>query len=156
MDYTNELIKTLIECPKKITKAPSKHFKSDRGHLRNDFEMQSLDGQYNFTCFVRVNEQFMENFSIGMDFIQTDEPGSIVLLRCNGAHGHKDIPHHNYCHIHKATAETIETGLKPESSIEITTDYSSYQEAIAYFLRLTNIKDGNQYFPTDQLSLFKS
>ena len=27
MDYTNELIKTLIECPKKITKAPAKHFK---------------------------------------------------------------------------------------------------------------------------------
>ncbi len=156
MTYTDELIKTLIECPKIITKAPSKNFRTERGYLRNDFEVQSEDKQYNFECFIRVNEKFMENFSIGMNFIPTDERGSVPLLRCNGAHGpHKVYDHHNFSHIHRATAETIAKGLKPDSNIEVTIEYTSYQEAITYFLKLARIKEGNQYFPDNQLELFK-
>ncbi len=156
MVYTDELLNTLIECPKKITKPPSKNFKSQRGHLRIDFESQSLDGLYNFVCFFRVNEKFMENFSIGLDFIPNDEPGSIVLIRCNGEHGpHRIHDHHSFCHLHRATADTIEKGLKPESSIVVTDEYASYQEAIQYFLKITNIKESDQYFPSTQLDLFK-
>jgi len=156
MIYTEELIATLIECSKTITKPPSKSFKVERGYLRNDFEVQSIDKQYNFECFIRVNEKFMENFSVGMNFIPTDERGTIPLLRCNGSHGpHKTYPHHNFCHIHRGTAETIAMGLKPDSNIEVTTEYTSYQEAITYFLKLTRIKEGQQFFPINQLELFK-
>lgn len=156
MIYTDEFLNTLITCPKKIVKAPSKSMKLEHGYLRTDFDVQSEDGQYNYECFIRVNEKFMENFSIGINFFPADEPGSIPLLRCNGSHGpHKVYDHHNFCHIHRATAETITKGLKPESNIETTEEYTSYQEAIAYFLKLTHIKEGIQYFPTDQFELFK-
>jgi len=156
MIYTDEVIATLIECPKKITKTPSKSPKSDRGHLRNDFEVESEDGEHRFNCFVRVNEKFQENFSVGLDYLPKDEPGSVVLVRCNGPHGpHKVHDHHMFCHIHKATSETISKGLRPESNIEVTEGYSSYQDAIQFFLKLTNIRDEGKLFPTTQLNLFK-
>ncbi|MBI3195381.1 MAG: hypothetical protein HYZ34_13095 [Ignavibacteriae bacterium] len=157
MEYTDELIATLIGCLKKITKPPSKNLKPDRGHLKNNFEVESEDGEHSFTCFIRVNEKFLENFSVGLDYVPKDEPGNVMLLRCNGPHGpHKVHDHHTFCHIHKATAETISKGLKPESNIEVTDGYSSYQEAIQYFLKLANIRDDEHFFPTTQLSLFQS
>ncbi len=156
MIYTDELIAALIECPKKITKPPSKSLKSDRGHLKSDFEVESEDGEHRFTCFVRVNEKFQENFSVGLDYLPKDEPGSVMLLRCNGSHGpHKVYDHHTFCHIHKATAETMSKGLRPESNIEVTEEFASYQEAIQYFLKAARIRDDGPYFPTGQLNLFK-
>ncbi len=154
MTYTDEILRELIECPKKITKPPFKTLRSDRGHLRNDFEVESADGEHRFTCFVRVNEKFQENFSIGLDYLPRDEPGSIMLVRCNGPHGpHKVHDYHTFCHIHKASAETISKGLRPESNIEVTEGYSSYQDAVQYFLKLTNIRDEGKNFPTTQLDL---
>lgn len=156
MDYTDELITKLISCPKKITKAPSKSLKSDRGHLRNDFEAESDDGEHRFTVFIRVNEKFQENFSVGLDYWPRDEAGSIMLLRCNGSHGpHKVYDHHTFCHVHKATAETISKGLRPESNIKATDEFSSYQEAIQYLLQVARIRDDGPYFPTGQMNLFK-
>jgi len=129
--YTDEFIEFLIGCPKKITKPPSKNMKSDRGHLRNDFEVESEDGEHRFLCFIRVNEKFEENFSVGIDYLPKDEAGSVMLLRCNGSHGpHKVHNHHAFCHLHKATSETISKGFKPESDIEVADKFSSYQEAI--------------------------
>lgn len=156
MTYTDELIAILIECPKKITKPPSKNLKTDRGHQRNDFELESEDGEHSFTCFIRVNEKFQENFSIGLNYIPKDEPGNIHLLRCNGPHGpHKVHDHHNFCHIHRATVETISKGLRPESNIEVTEGYSSYHDAVQYFLKLAHIRDDGKYFPTTQMNMFE-
>jgi len=155
MIYTDELIARLVGCAKKITKPPSKNLKSDRGHLKNDFEIESEDGEHRFVCFVRVNEKFQENFSVGLDYLPKDEPGSVMLLRCNGPHGPTKVPsHHTISHIHRASANTINKGLRPESEIDITDAYSSYQEAIQYFLKTTNIRDDGPYFPTGQLTLF--
>jgi hypothetical protein len=156
MIYTDELIETLIGCSKKITRPPSKIMKSDRGHLRNDLEVESENGEHKFTCFIRVNEKFQENFSIGLDYLPKDEPGSVMLLRCNGSHGpHKVYDHHAFCHVHKATAETISKGLRPESSIEVTEEFSSYQEAIQYFLEIAHIRDDGTYFSKRQFNLFE-
>lgn len=154
MTYTDDLINSLITCAKQITKPPSKSLKSDRGHLRNDFEVESDNGEHRFRCFVRVNEKFQENFSVGLDYLPKDEPGSVMLVRCNGPHGpHKVHDHHTFCHIHKATADTIRKGLRPESNIEVTEGYSSYQDAVQFFLKMTNIRDEGKYFPTTQLDL---
>jgi len=104
-----------------------------------------------------VNEKFQENFSVGLDYIRKDEPGSIALLRCNGEHGpHKLYDHHHFCHVHRATAETIQKGVRPESVIEVTEEYSLYQEAIDYFLNLVHIKGGDAFFPTNQIEMFNT
>lgn len=155
MTYTDENIEMLLQCSKKITKPPSKSLKAERGQLKNDFEVESEDGAHRFACFIRVNERFEENFSIGLDYIPKDEPGSVVLLRCNGEHGpHKLHNHHHFCHIHRATVETIQKGLRPESVIEVTEAYSTYQEAIRYFLKLVHIKGGDALFPINEPELF--
>lgn len=112
--------------------------------------MQSIDGRYSFSVYIRASIYFKENFSIGMDYSPKEEKGSICLIRCNGAHGENiAFPHHTTFHIHKASAETINSGLKPESNIEETTEYASLDEAIHYFCKEVNISliDIRQYFP---------
>jgi len=59
------------------------------------------------------------------------------------------LPYHSYYHIHKASAESINNGLKPESNIFRTNEYASLEEAIQFFLREVNISitDRREYFP---------
>lgn len=133
--YTDDLIRTLIKCEKVITVAPLKKYKEDRGHLKKNFTIQSVDGMYTFNVYIRSSIHFKENFTIGMDYNPKEEKGSRCLLRCNGAHGENiAFPHHTTFHIHKASAETINRGLKPESNIEETSEYASLDEAIHFFV----------------------
>lgn len=150
--YSQEEIEELIACPKKIAEPPRKEMKAERGSLRNDMELESLDGTMGFSVFMRINEGFPENFSIGLNFVPRDEPGSFCLLRYNGPHGEHvnmpledEHPHFGY-HIHKAKAEFIDEGMLPEKYAEITKTYASYEEALYHFLKTTNIQDVEQYF----------
>ena len=121
--YSDELILELLTCEKEIVDAP-KNLREDRGNLKMNFTLRSTDGSYSFYGFIRKNVQFSENFSIGLDYNPKEEKGTVVLLRCNGPHGENKVhPHHIGCHIHKATAERINKGLKPEGHIEMTTEY---------------------------------
>ena len=54
-------------------------------------------------------------------------------------------PHYDY-HVHRASAEMIEAGLRPEKAATINRDFASYEEALQYFLRTTNITDASAYF----------
>lgn len=156
--YTQQELEALIACPKLITEPPRKEMKSDRGSLRNDMYLESVDGKMGFSVFIRINERFNENFSIGLDAHPKDEPGSFCLLRCNGPHGeHVDNPHpHFRFHIHKAKQENIEAGLLPERFAEPTKNYGSYEEALLHFVKLTNIENAEQYLDVKrQLPLFK-
>jgi len=160
--YSQEEIEELIACPKRTSEPPRKEMKAERGSLRNDMELESMDGKMGFSVFMRINEQFPENFSIGLNFIPKDEPGSFCLLRYNGPHGEHvnmlfedDHPHFGY-HIHKAKAELIDEGMLPEKYAEITETYASYKEALYQFLKTTNIQDVDQYFnDLGQGSLFE-
>lgn len=115
------------------------------------FTMESLDGEHSFMGFISQNLTFQENFSIGLMYFPKDEKGSIVLARVNGPHGPNEFaPHHNGPHVHKATAENIAAGLKPESG-EIVTDvpYTTVDDAIQYYVRFVNIvpADRQKHFP---------
>lgn len=141
----------------KIIDPPAREFKEDRGHMKKNFTLSSLDDSFLFRAFIRFNIKFPENFSIGLDFNPKDEKGTICLLRCNGSHGeNKQIPLHESFHIHKATADTINSGVKPESNVEKTEEYASMDGAIQYFVNYINLnqENKNRYFPEKQRGLF--
>ena len=58
----------------------------------------------------------------------------------------KKHPHYHY-HIHRASVEMIEKGLNPEKQADITTDFNSYESALAFFLREANIDWKEEHFP---------
>jgi hypothetical protein len=158
MIYEEEHIENLLRCEKEITGHPAKEYKEDRGHMKKNFTLSSLYGSFKFRAFIRFNMKFIENFSIGLDFDPSDEKGTICLLRCNGTHGdNMYIPHHNKFHIHRATAETINSGAKPESNIELTEEYATLEQAIQYFISFINLKmeDRIMHFPIKQPNLFE-
>ena len=149
MLYTNELIEELISCPKKVTNAP-KDLGVGRGSSKVKFTLESVDGQHSFSGFISRNLTFQENFSIGLVYQQKDEKGTIVLLRANGPHGpNENIPHHSGPHVHIATAERINAGLKPEGEIETDVPYSTIEDAIQYYVKRINVipVDRQKHFP---------
>lgn len=158
MTYTDSDIANLFSCSKEVVTKP-KGLKEERGNLRDSFTLKSPDGSYNFNCYIRKLTAFPENFSIGLDYIPKEEKGTIKLLRCNGKHGGTiEFPHHAECHIHKATAFAINNGLDHLSTIELTSEYTTLEEAIQYFIRFININptDRKNYYPpaTGQATLF--
>lgn len=151
--FTQHEIDELIKCPKVITSAPRRTWKMERGYRRNDMELQSQDGKYSFGVFMRVDEEFRENFSIGLTYRPKGERDRISLLRCNGPHGsfigesESDTSSHFSYHVHRAKAENIEAGVRAESGGEITAEYGSYDQALRYFLRRIEIVNANDHFP---------
>ena len=133
--YTQEEIDALITIPKLIVEPPKKEFRSDRGHKRNGMRLQSLDGKAEFTVFMRINEDFPENFSIGLEHSPRDERGTILLLRCNGPHGEfigsPGRPHPHFLHhVHRADAANLDGGLRGETNPQATDAYATYEEAL--------------------------
>ena len=150
MIFTDQLTQELINCPKKIVDAP-KDSGIMRGSKKWKFTMESTDGQHSFSGFISENTTFQENFSLGLVYNPKDEKGHIVLVRVNGPHGpNEKAPHHTGPHIHRATADSINAGLKPESG-EIITDvpFATIEDAIQHYVRLINIvaADRQKHFP---------
>lgn len=150
MIYTDEDFTQLIACPKRVSQPPRKEMRTDGQMLRNEMEFESMDGKHAFRAFIRQSRSFNENFSLGIDYLPKDEPGSFCLLRCNGMHGgHKVHPHHLNCHIHRSKAEDVNAGLRVERHIEPTSEYAAFRDALRYFLHKVNVQtsDLSQYFP---------
>lgn len=146
-NYTDEEIQRLISCPKKMQEPPRKNMRDDHGHQRNDMDLISTDDKHGFRVFMRINLEFPENFSIGLDYFPADEPGSITLVRYNGPHGeHESNPHHVTHHIHRANAENINAGLKAERSI-VSANYAAFDEALLQFLETIGLTDVGKHFP---------
>lgn len=149
--YTDDELEYLRRCPKVISVPPKYVDSYDRGHYRNNMELQSVDGQHSFSVFMRRHDIFAENFSIGLRYHPTAPPGSFILVRFNGPHKHinswDDFDSHHYgYHIHKTTQESLEKGYRAEIYAELTTEYSNYNDALLYFLRYCNIRDNHEYF----------
>lgn len=155
--YTDAILRELIAMPKAIIDAPKLVKESRATFIKKGFTMSSIDDKYSFNGFITQNRVFTENFSVGLVYNPKNEKGSIVLLRVNGAHGGTDIDsHHAHCHIHTATAERINSGLKPEGHIEITTAYAMLEDAIQFYLDTIglSIADRNKHFPRPERDLF--
>lgn len=150
--YTQEELDYLVTCPKEIVKPPRQTMAVDRGSYRNDMDLcSSEDSKEKFHVFMRKNERFEENFSIGLNYIPSEGGLQICLLRCNGPHGEhtNDLlsgKHHCGYHIHAATAENINAGFRSEKYALIVTEYINYDEALHYFLKRCNIIGSEKYF----------
>lgn len=151
-EYSQDEIEHLITCPKEVFEPPRKDMKRVRGYRRNDMKLRSTDGDHEFAVFMRINDKFPENFSIGLMYFPIGERGSICLLRFNGPHGdfisEDDSPNTHFLHhIHKADSDNISAGLRGERGAVKTKDYGSYDEALENFLQTTNIMNRMDWFP---------
>ena len=148
--YSQEEIDELISCPKVITDPPKREMRLERGSRRNNMRLLSKSDDREFTVFMRINEDFQENFSIGLEYSPKDERGSFCLLRCNGPHGEfveSPTSSHFLYHIHSAKPENIEAGLRAERGGEATDAYASYTQALLYFLKRINVLNVEDFFP---------
>lgn len=151
--YTQAEIDELVRCAKRITDPPKKEMRLERGSYRNEMKLVSIQGDLGFSVFMRVNEVFPENFSIGLEHMPKGEPGSLSLLRCNGPHGeflgNPPPPHpHFMYHVHRATPETLAAGLRSEAGAEATDRYTAYLPALRHFLRFTQVTNAKEFFPS--------
>ena len=154
-NYQQQELEELITCPKRIIEPPRRDMRLERGSFHNDFELETIGDNINdkikFSVFMRKNESFPENFSIGLIVYPKDEYGSFCILRYNGPHGdHVNSlldphPHFGF-HIHEAKAENIMEGFSSELYAELTKSYGSYEEALLHFLKRINIENADKYF----------
>jgi hypothetical protein len=54
-------------------------------------------------------------------------------------------PHWDF-HVHSASTEMIGTGQRPEKRAVASREFASYEEALQYFLRTTNVTDASAHF----------
>jgi hypothetical protein len=156
--YSDEEIERLISCPKEISVPPAKSLRLNGADWRNDAKLLAIDGTKGiFSMFMRKNEDFPEDFSIGLIYRPEDGTSEITLLRCNGKHGifnggsgNPSHPHFDF-HIHKASAKAIASGHAPEKFAEKTEEFASYEQALQRFVSLVSLSsdDASKYFPSE-------
>ncbi|MBI4725660.1 hypothetical protein HY768_00280 [candidate division TA06 bacterium] len=153
LKLTQSFLDSLIICPKEIIEPPKKEMQLLNGSWRNSMKLKSKDGKHEFTVFMRKNEAFEEDFSIGLVYHTKEKIGDIILARYNGPHDVvedlESVPHFGY-HIHTGKAENIEKGMKPERGGLLTKKYASYQEALMCALADFHITNAGEHFPTYQ------
>lgn len=89
-----------------------------------------------------------------MDYFVPELGKEIKLVRYNGDHGgeHKNHVINNFSfnegfHIHTATEEAINAGIEEGNYAELTTRYSTFEQALGAFWKDVNILDDiNKYF----------
>ena len=156
--YSDDEIERLICCPKVISVPPAKNLRLNGAYGRNEAKLVATDGtKGTFSMFMRKNEDFPEDFSIGLMYRSEDGTSDITLLRCNGKHGvfnegggNPDHPHFDF-HIHKASARAISAGRAPEKFAEKTTEFASYEQALQHYVKVVrlNSDDASKHFPSE-------
>lgn len=160
---TSIKIEELIKYPKKIIKkVPNTGYKPDGNSRRCDLNLATLDTKDEvFSVFIRQNNEFIENYSIGLRYQSNNkELGTVTLVRYNGPHGetshHKD-GHYNKPHIHRITAAGLASGnsMPQENNREITERYNTLEQAIDVFFTDIGVTNHLDYFPRNtQQDLF--
>jgi hypothetical protein len=139
-------IEQLIVCEKMIVEPPKKDNTLQNRHLRKDMKLVSTDEVHKFSVFLRQSEEFQQDFTIGLLYINV-EGKTFPIFRCNGPHGETVLgkasgnPHHFSFHTHTLKADSY-AGMEPEH----TDKYATFQDAIAYFIKRCNILGADQYF----------
>ena len=156
-------IETLISLPKDIvSKTPVVGYKNENRSRRCELELMARSGpSAEFSVFIRQNEKFIENFSIGLRYKTKDRTlGTITLVRYNGPHGETSRGpggHFGRPHIHRVTSRELAEGNREpqERHREITDRFSTYEEALLVFF--TDIASSNHrdfFGEIRQLELF--
>ena len=152
---TDRDIQDLIQLPKIIgSKTPSAGYKEENGHRRCELDLQAMsDDDITFAVFIRQNNRFIENFSIGLRYHTGDKAlGTITLVRYNGPHGESSRQpdgHYATPHIHRITEAEIESGSREpqERCREITDRYGTFEQALIAFFDDTATSNRDKYFP---------
>ena len=152
---TDGQIRNLIACLKRITnKQPRRGYRADGLHQRCELDLQSTNGIGGiFKVFMRRSTVFIENFSIGLRYPSDNAPqGDITLVRYNGPHGETSRApdgHYAQSHIHRITAAELAAGsIQPqEKAREITSRYSTFEQALQVFFGDAGVSNYADYFP---------
>ncbi len=148
LSFTEQDLADLISCSKEVVDPPRREMKLEGKMKRNEMTLRSADGKHEFRVFMRQNEEFQENFSIGLTYVPREDPGEFVLIRYNGQHGGtKPHSHHAVYHIHRMLAEDLQAGVKEPRLIEQTDEYASFAEAVRAFCRRIRLEEGDRFFP---------
>lgn len=148
-------IQALIKAPKRIVrKNPVKGFREENRHLGCRLELESdSDEEKKFKIFIRRSVEFIENFSIGLQYeINLSLLKIVTLIRYNGPHGeisrHSD-GHYNKPHIHRLTETEIASGsmMPQEKHRKITDKYRTFEEALWTFFRDIGTTNFTKHFP---------
>lgn len=154
----------LITVDKRILRSERKRMWRENRHFRNNFELISMDDTLRFRVFLRYSEEFVEDFSIGLIWLNAIKvlsvPKSVVLLRCQGPHdGSSPLGsdlHHSY-HTHEITEnDLVEQRYTKPSNKGVNREFSSFQTAALYFVRRCRIVNAFEYHDfaiSNQLSL---
>ncbi len=148
-ELTQDDIDNLISCEKLVMVAPRRTLKAQNAYEENGLQVMSVDGQYQFKIFIRRNLKLRENFSVGLIYVPRDGSGEVRLVRCNGNHDHRN-PNGDLIsgfHLHLATEDALELGLKSDRYAELATSYATLEEAIYYFFSYTNVTGWQEFFP---------
>lgn len=151
MSLSDDQIRSLIECNKRISRGFRPPIPVIGRYRRADLDLAAVDSPETFFAFFRQSTEFPENFSVGLDWTSPSDSGRICLIRCNGPHGElRELPttppHHFKPHIHLASQDALESGLRPESAVSFATEFSTFEEAVVYFVRTCSIIGAEQYF----------
>ncbi len=148
-------IQAIIKAPKRIVhKNPVKGFREENRHLGCRLELESVsDEEKKFKVFIRRSVEFIENFSIGLQYeINISLLKIVTLIRYNGPHGEisrHSGGHYNKPHIHRLTETEIASGsmMPQEKHRKITDKYRTFEEAIWIFFRDTGTTNFTKHFP---------
>ncbi len=157
---TDQAIQDLIRSPKEIKrKVPNTGYKDENNHKRCALTLQNQEGE-SFWVFIRQNNNFIENYSIGLRYqTNNSELGSITLVRYNGPHGETSRSqngHYDKPHIHRMTATEMDSGsTQPQEKYrEITNGYNTFEQALEVFFGDIGVINYLEYFPESrQMSL---
>ena len=160
---TDHEIESLVRLPKNIvSKTPAVGYRNENLHRRCELELTaSSNPSAEFTVFIRQNDKFIENFSIGLRHKTKDRTlGTITLVRYNGPHGETSRGpggHFGRPHIHRVTARELAEGNREpqERHRDMTDRYSTFEQALSVFFRDIAASNYLDYFgELRQLELF--
>ena len=132
--YTEEDLAALRAMPKRATNPQARWLdkpKAAPSHRQRSIEVQG-EGDALFKIYQRKSLQDPNDFSCGIRYYRVGAT-PLTLARYNGpSHVHGDI--HYRTHIHRATADAISAGRRPESKADKTDRYTTLEGATACLL----------------------
>ena len=67
-EYTHRELDDLIACQKQITEVPKQEMRLEGSQRRNDMRLRRDAGPGEFRVFMRMHDEFNENFTIGLAY----------------------------------------------------------------------------------------
>lgn len=155
---TDEEIKTLLNIPKTLKAKDARKLNlvpnQDFAFVRFNVELQA-ESDYHFTLCGRLASDNVSDYSAILTVSNRKTGFKENLLRCNGAHVHRNKIEKNLItstHVHVLTQRYLERNSFPSEGYAVETEaYNSFDGAVEYLIKLANIcREGDE----GQVSLF--